>query len=211
MVAEADVAVIGSGLGGLGAAMMAAREGARVALAERYGFPGGMADSAGVSPFMHNHVVAPPPLVCIDAPVCREWQSRINGYRTPPSDTHLPLTRELARLTAEDMLVAAVVQLRYHHTLVDVIRDGGRIRHAVGTRQVRLRRHCRRPHRTRRRRAVCRQHQSGTRPKSRIACVVGNHIPAIALAIRGKAPQIAASITPLPPAYVLPGTNCDLG
>ena len=62
VVAAADVAVIGGGPGGLGAAVMAAREGARVVPVERYGFPGGMAASGGVTPFMHNHVVPPPPL-----------------------------------------------------------------------------------------------------------------------------------------------------
>lgn len=131
VIAEADVAVIGGGPGGLGAAVLAAREGARVVLVERYGFPGGMAASAGVTPFMHNHVIPPPPLAVLDGPICREWQDRINGYRTPPSDVNLPLTRELASLAAEDMLLAAGVQLLYHHTLVDVLRDGDRIRHAV--------------------------------------------------------------------------------
>ena len=131
LLADADIAVIGGGPGGLGAAVMAAREGARVVLVERYGFPGGMAASGGVTPFMHNHVVKPPPLACLDTPICREWQDRINSYRTPPSDTNLPLTRELASLAAEDMLLDAKVNLLYHHTLVDVIRDENTIRQAV--------------------------------------------------------------------------------
>ncbi len=131
VIAEADVAVIGGGPGGIGAATMAAREGVRVLLVERYGFPGGMAASASVTPFMHNHVVAPPPLVCIDAPICREWQDRINSYRAPPTDVNLPLTRELASLAAEDILLEAGVSILYHHTLVDTICEDRKIKYAV--------------------------------------------------------------------------------
>ncbi|MBQ4106887.1 MAG: FAD-dependent oxidoreductase [Lentisphaeria bacterium] len=43
VVAEADVLVVGGGPGGLGAAVMAARMGATVVLAERFGQLGGMA------------------------------------------------------------------------------------------------------------------------------------------------------------------------
>ncbi len=131
VIAEADVAVLGAGPGGLGAALLAAREGAQVVVVERYGFAGGMAASGGVTPFMHNHVAPPPPLAALDAPVCRAWQERINRYRTPPSDCDLPLTRELASLAAEDLLLEAGVRLLYHHTLVDVIREGAQIRQAI--------------------------------------------------------------------------------
>lgn len=45
---EWDVAVVGSSLGGVGAAVQAARMGARVVLFDRFGYPGGQATVAGV-------------------------------------------------------------------------------------------------------------------------------------------------------------------
>jgi len=50
LAAETDVLVVGGGPAGLGAAVGAASAGARVVLAERYGFVGGMATSALVMP-----------------------------------------------------------------------------------------------------------------------------------------------------------------
>ncbi|MBN1602393.1 MAG: FAD-dependent oxidoreductase [Chitinispirillaceae bacterium] len=50
-----DVLVVGAGPAGIGAALGAARSGAKVILAERYGFPGGSATVALVMPFMSGH------------------------------------------------------------------------------------------------------------------------------------------------------------
>src|SRR5688500_9422418 len=52
VTAEADVLVIGGGPAGIGAAIGAARAGARTALVERYGFLGGNATASLVGPFM---------------------------------------------------------------------------------------------------------------------------------------------------------------
>ena len=56
VIAEADILVVGGGPGGLGAAVMAARSGVKVILAERYGVLGGMAAQGEVSPFMISHL-----------------------------------------------------------------------------------------------------------------------------------------------------------
>lgn len=56
---EYDVVVAGGGLAGCFAAIAAARDGARVALVEQYGFAGGMATAAPVSVFMQYHVAMP--------------------------------------------------------------------------------------------------------------------------------------------------------
>jgi len=53
--ADADVLVVGGGPAGLGAALGAARAGADVILAERYGFLGGTATAALVMPLMSFH------------------------------------------------------------------------------------------------------------------------------------------------------------
>ena len=55
LAAETDVLVVGGGPAGLGAAVGAADAGARVVLAERYGFLGGNATAALVMPLMSFH------------------------------------------------------------------------------------------------------------------------------------------------------------
>ena len=56
VIAETDVLVVGGGPGGVGAGVMAARQGVRTLLAERYGCLGGMAVFGEVTPFMPSHV-----------------------------------------------------------------------------------------------------------------------------------------------------------
>ncbi len=55
LVARTDVLVVGAGPAGIGAALGAARAGASVVLAERYGYPGGSATVALVMPLMSAH------------------------------------------------------------------------------------------------------------------------------------------------------------
>jgi hypothetical protein len=59
IAAETDVLVVGGGPAGLGAALGAAAAGARVILAERYGFLGGNATAALVMPLMSFHTHRP--------------------------------------------------------------------------------------------------------------------------------------------------------
>lgn len=61
LAAETDVLVVGGGPAGLGAAIGAADAGARVVLAERYGFLGGNATAALVMPLMSFHTSRPSP------------------------------------------------------------------------------------------------------------------------------------------------------
>lgn len=59
LAAETDVLVVGGGPAGIGAALGAAQTGARVVLAERYGFLGGNATAALVMPLMSFHTQRP--------------------------------------------------------------------------------------------------------------------------------------------------------
>jgi hypothetical protein len=59
LAADTDVLVVGGGPAGLGAAVAAADAGARVVLAERYGFLGGNATAALVMPLMSFHTQMP--------------------------------------------------------------------------------------------------------------------------------------------------------
>jgi hypothetical protein len=61
VAADTDVLVVGGGPAGLGAAVGAADAGARVVLAERYGFLGGNATAALVMPLMSFHTQRPSP------------------------------------------------------------------------------------------------------------------------------------------------------
>ena len=61
LAGEADVLVVGGGPAGLGAALGAVQAGARVILAERYGFLGGNATAALVMPLMSFHTQSPTP------------------------------------------------------------------------------------------------------------------------------------------------------
>lgn len=134
-----DVAVFGGGPGGLGAAVMAARAGARVLLVERYGLPGGMASFGEVHPFMVNHAGT----TCMDRPVYTEWIERMHGYlaeshparhlRGPEVVAHEDrlIPKEAAALAAEDLCLEAGVQLLYHHTLADAVREGDQIAAAI--------------------------------------------------------------------------------
>ncbi len=136
VIANVDVLVIGGGPGGLGAAVMAARNGANTLLAERYGCLGGMAFHGEVTPFMANYCNGTP----MDRPVFTEWCKKIAEYRSaeefekkaenPLFFTHV-LNKEDAMLAMEDMILESGSEILYHHTLADVILEDGKIRYAV--------------------------------------------------------------------------------
>jgi len=128
---EADVIVVGGGPGGIGAAVLAAREGARTILVERYGYLGGMASAGEVHPFMPNHSAGK----CLDRPVYVEWASAMRKYvpfdaAEEPSgemckQSERRISKDAAILAAEDVCLSAGVGLLYHHNLADaVVADG---------------------------------------------------------------------------------------
>lgn len=138
VVHEADVIVIGGGPGGLGAAVMAARAGARTLLIERYGFLGGMATAGEVHPFMPNHARGR----SLDGPVYREWLQRMREYLPREWTEDIPWTgeagpkermiaKEAAVLAAEEVCLEAGVRLLYHHQVADALRSETRITHLV--------------------------------------------------------------------------------
>ena len=119
---RADVIVIGGGPGGLGAAVMARRAGAKVLLVERYGFLGGMAVSGEVHPFMPNHVDSQP----LDGPIYSEWVEKMRRY-WPREGRERDISKDAAMLAAEDLCLEAGVELLYHHQLADVLVEEKRI------------------------------------------------------------------------------------
>ncbi|NQU44066.1 FAD-dependent oxidoreductase, partial [bacterium] len=119
---ETDVLVAGGGPGGIGAAVAAAREGAKVLLVEHYGFLGGMATAGEVNPFMPNHLGEE----SLDQGIFEEWLDRMRRYGgvRPHGRVFDP---NAARLAAEDLCVEAGVSLLYHHTVVHAETEGRQI------------------------------------------------------------------------------------
>ena len=108
LVAETEILVIGSGPGGLCAAVTAARRGRQVIMAEHYGSPGGMANVGEISPFMPNHCSGE----CLDRPLYVEWLNRMRAYRSLPAIANRhsewdgrTVSRYGAMLAAEDMRI----------------------------------------------------------------------------------------------------------
>jgi hypothetical protein len=141
VVESADVVVVGGGPGGIGASVMAARNGARTLLIERYGQLGGMAAGGEVQPFMPNHAFGGP----LDGPLYTEWVRRIHAYLPDEVKAGHPyspgmnerfdrlINKEQAVLAAEDLCIEAGVNLRYHHWLSDVITVERRVKAIIAS------------------------------------------------------------------------------
>ncbi len=145
VIDEADVLVIGAGPGGLGAAVMAARSGAKTILVERYGMPGGMAFSGEVTPFMWNHYKSDDQAVprSMDLPVYPQWVAKMAPYlpesfrpsflKDTDTDVSHIISKDVAAMAAEDLCLEAGVKILYHHNLVRAVVKDGVIQAAVFT------------------------------------------------------------------------------
>jgi glycine/D-amino acid oxidase-like deaminating enzyme len=144
VAARADVLVVGGGPAGLGAALGASAAGARVILAERYGFFGGNATAALVMPWMssftqhpaartHNegqlfptdHGVGEAVIGGVHA-LFLERLIRAGGAIAPSVDTGyvVPFDPEVFKRVALDLLDEAGVQFLLHALATDVLGDG---------------------------------------------------------------------------------------
>lgn len=145
VAARADVLVVGGGPAGLGAAVGAARAGARVVLAERHGFLGGNATAALVMPLMSWHTQRPTfeasgvtallpsdhgPGHPVVAGVVRELLERLvrAGGAIPPTlqtGYTVPFDPEVFKLVALDLLDDAGVQLLFYAFASDALPGAG--------------------------------------------------------------------------------------
>lgn len=133
---ECDVLVIGGGVAGFGAAMGAAKSGAKVMLAEENGYLGGCATAGLVAPFMtcydrmgekqiikgvFDDLVRR--LVAEDGAVPPEDCRKMDGYSgyNPFHTGHLgttPFDKEVMKRVMENMCLEEGVELKYHYLFV---------------------------------------------------------------------------------------------
>src|SRR5918992_4086861 len=143
LAGETDVLVVGGGPAGLGAALGAANAGARVVLAERYGFLGGNATAALVMPLMSFHTqrktderAGGATLLPTDhgpgKPVIRGVVAKLlnrlvqaNGAIPPSLKTGyvVPFDPEVFKLIALDLLDEAGVAFLFHAFATDFINE----------------------------------------------------------------------------------------
>jgi hypothetical protein len=147
VVREADVLVIGGGPAGIGAAVGAARAGARTVLVERYGFLGGNATASLVGPFMTSFSNDGSRQIIggvFDELVRRMEEvggaihpekvragSAEAGYYQFGHDHVTPFNPEVLKVVAADMVMEAGCSLVLHTSFVDPILEGGAVHGAI--------------------------------------------------------------------------------
>ena len=130
IVGEYDVVVCGGGPAGFIAAIAAARNGARTALVERYGFLGGMATMGYVNPvsvFTYNdsQVVGGIPWEFV-----QKLENMGGGFIEKPLG-NVAFEQEHYKLLAQRMTLEAGVDLYMHSYLSGCLMDGSRIAQIV--------------------------------------------------------------------------------
>ena len=147
VIAHVDVLVVGGGPSGIGAAVGAARTGAKTTLVEHYGFVGGAATAGLVGPFMtsfskdgHTQIIGGvfDELVRRMEEICGAVHpervragSAEAGYYVFGHDHVTPFEPEALKLVADEMLEESGVHLLYHTTFIEPLMDGQWIRGAV--------------------------------------------------------------------------------
>ena len=142
---ECDVLVIGGGVAGFGAAISAARAGAKVILAEENGYLGGCATASLVAPFMtcydrmgkeqiirgiFDELVRR--LVKENGAIPPEDCRKMDGYSgyNPFHTGHLgttPFDKEVLKRVMEEMCIEARVELKYHYLFVHAEKQDRRL------------------------------------------------------------------------------------
>ena len=125
-----DVIVCGGGPSGIMAATAAAREGARVALVERYGFLGGMATAGMVNPisvFRYNGEL-------VVGGIPWEFVARMEaagGAQIEYPLGNVSVQAESFKLEAQRLLLEAGVTLYLHAWISGIVSVGNRVTHVV--------------------------------------------------------------------------------
>ena len=127
---EYDVVVCGGGPAGWIAAVAAARNGAKTALVERYGFLGGAATASLVNPISTfkrdgKKVIGGIPWEFV------ERLAALDGAIADYENGNVPVDAEKYKLVAQRMVLEAGVKLYLHSYVSDVICEQGRVSHVI--------------------------------------------------------------------------------
>lgn len=146
-VYQTDVLVVGGGTAGFGAAVAAARNGAKTMLIEQTSVLGGMATVGLVGPFMtcFDNDFTEQVVMGIFEELCRRTEAKggcihpsqvkgmcsHNSYYLGSHQGVTPYQSEILAVTMDEMVTEAGVQVLFETRLADVITDGDKITHAV--------------------------------------------------------------------------------
>ncbi len=137
VVAHPDILVIGAGPAGIGAAVAAARNGARVLLVERYGFLGGNLTVAMVNPMFTFHDIEGRQVI---RGIAGELVDRLVELTASPGHVRdltfdnasmTPFDPEGMKYTLFQMVCEAGVELLLHTWVVDVVVTGSTIQSVI--------------------------------------------------------------------------------
>lgn len=144
---ETDVLVIGGGTAGFGAAVAAARNGAKTLLIEKNSMLGGMATSGLVGPFMscfdndgtEQIVRGIFDELCVRTeeqngalhPAGIEGMTSYSSYYTRSHKHVTPFLSEILAIVMEDMVIEAGAEILYQAQVCDVIKEGNTIKNVV--------------------------------------------------------------------------------
>jgi hypothetical protein len=130
IVAEPDVLVVGAGPAGIGAAVAAARNGAKVLLVERYGFVGGNLTVAMVNPMFTFHDTEGKQVIrgiageLVDRLVAKTASPGHVTDLTFDNASMSPFDPEGMKLVLFDILQESGVQLLLHTVVAEAVTDG---------------------------------------------------------------------------------------
>lgn len=125
-----DVVVVGGGTAGAVAAISAGREGLKTLVVEQFGCLGGSQTVGLVTPMMHNHIEGNPYSSAIDEEICDRMIYYGYGYKDAGGNKGW-FDPQMLKLVLEEMVVEAGCEILYHTSMVDVIKEGQKIKAIV--------------------------------------------------------------------------------
>lgn len=125
-----DVVIVGAGPAGTIAAVAAARGGARTLLIDRYGFVGGMATSALVTPISEFRVGGRQHIGGIPLELMRA-AAELGGAELDRDSGNWPINDEIMKLAAQRLLLESNVTVLLHTWFADVSMNGARVEHVI--------------------------------------------------------------------------------